>query len=122
VLVLFHELPKKERSGLLRRLRALAIGKSLAIVDAAKAGTVRVHDLRELRRALLARASLILLSPIHVTRSHPEWQALPLMRAATFARLGGRELFALGGMDERRFRRIQRLGFIGWAGIDAFRT
>jgi thiamine-phosphate pyrophosphorylase len=121
VLVLFHELPK-ERSRLLRRLRRLAVTKSLVIVDDAKAGAVRVHNLCELRRALLARASLVLLSPIHATRSHPEWRALPLMRAAAFARLGGRELFALGGMDERRFRRIQRLGFIGWAGIDAFRT
>jgi thiamine-phosphate pyrophosphorylase len=44
------------------------------------------------------------------------------MRAAALARLGGRNLLALGGMNARRFRRIERLGFYGWAAIDAFRT
>jgi thiamine-phosphate pyrophosphorylase len=44
------------------------------------------------------------------------------MRAAALARLAGRKLVALGGMDERRFRRVERLGFVGWAGISAFRT
>ena len=27
---------------------------------------------------------------------------------------------ALGGMDARRFRQVQRLGFYGWAAIDAW--
>jgi thiamine-phosphate pyrophosphorylase len=44
------------------------------------------------------------------------------MRAAALARLGGRSLLALGGMDARKFARIGRLGFRGWAGISAFRT
>jgi thiamine-phosphate pyrophosphorylase len=29
-------------------------------------------------------------------------------------------VIALGGMDEHRFRRVQKLGFAGWAGIDAW--
>lgn len=44
------------------------------------------------------------------------------MRAAALARLAGRGLIALGGMDARRYATIARLGFDGWAGIDAFRT
>ena len=33
-----------------------------------------------------------------------------------------RKLFALGGMDSRKFARIRMLGFQGWAGISAFKT
>jgi thiamine-phosphate pyrophosphorylase len=122
VLVILHDLPAGERRRLLRRLRGLTAGKSISLIDEARSSAARVHNIRELRRALLMRAPLILLSPIYPTRSHPDWQPIPLMRAAAFARLSGRRLFALGGMDERRFRRLSRLGFIGWAGIDAFRT
>lgn len=92
------------------------------MIDEAGGAAVRVHNIRELRRALLARTPLILLSPIYPTRSHPDWAALQRMRAAALARLGGRRLIALGGMDERNFRRVERLGFQGWAGISAFRT
>jgi thiamine-phosphate pyrophosphorylase len=42
------------------------------------------------------------------------------MRAAALLRLAKSPVIALGGMGERRFRRIQRLGFSGWAGIDAW--
>ena len=98
------------------RLRGLRIlveeGRSVA----------RVHDLPELRRALLGRTPLILLSPLYETSSHPEWKPIPPMRAAALARLGKRRLFALGGMDARKFARIHALGFQGWAGISAFRT
>jgi thiamine-phosphate pyrophosphorylase len=78
--------------------------------------------MRELRRAMVRRAPIILLSPIFPTRSHPDWQPMPRMRAATLARLVDRRAIALGGMDARRYAKIARLGFIGWAGISAFRT
>jgi thiamine-phosphate pyrophosphorylase len=82
----------------------------------------RVHDMRELRAALLRRTPLILLSPIHPTRTHPDSEPVPPMRAAAFARLAVRRLIALGGMDARKFRRVEQLGFQAWAGISAFRT
>ena len=119
VLVLLHDLSAREREKLIRRLRRMATGKALILVDGAR-GVERVHDLGELRRALLQRTSLILLSPIYFTRSHPDWRPMTPLRAAAFARLAGRRLIALGGMDEKRFRRIERLGFVGWAGIDAW--
>jgi thiamine-phosphate pyrophosphorylase len=81
-----------------------------------------VHNISELRQALSRGTGLILLSPLYATRSHPDWKPLPRMRAAALVRLAGRELVALGGMDEQRFRRIRRLGFSSWAGISAFRT
>jgi thiamine-phosphate pyrophosphorylase len=70
---------------------------------------------------MFRRTPMILLSPLFPTRSHPDWEPLPRMRAAALARLGRRNLFALGGMDARKFARIERLGFRGWAGISAFR-
>jgi thiamine-phosphate pyrophosphorylase len=82
----------------------------------------RVHDRRELRQALLRRTPLILLSPFYPTNSHPGQLPLPRMRAAALARLGGRRLIALGGLDARRYAKIAALGFTGWAGISAFRT
>ena len=105
----------------LRRLRVLAKLRHLTIVLERPGTASRVHDLPELKRAMLRRSSLILLSPIYETQSHPDWQALPRMRAAAFARLSGRRLLALGGMNERRFNVMMPLGFIGWAGITAWR-
>lgn len=104
------------------RLRRLAISRGLVIVEEEPRTAARVHNVRELRHALSRGTGLILLSPLYATRSHPDWTPLPRMRAASLARLARRKLIALGGMDERRFRRVQRLGFTGWAGISAFRT
>jgi thiamine-phosphate pyrophosphorylase len=118
-LILLHDLSAGKRERLIRQLRRVAAARELLLIDEME-GAARVHNLRELRRALLSRSPLILLSPLCPTRSHPDWRPIPRMRAAAYARLAGRRLIALGGMDERRFRRIERLGFIGWAGIDAW--
>jgi thiamine-phosphate pyrophosphorylase len=68
------------------------------------------------------RVPLVLLSPIYSTLSHPDWRPIPRMRAAALARLGGGKLIALGGMNRKRYATMERLGFIGWAGISAFKT
>lgn len=106
----------------LQRLRQLASLRQLSVVAEAPRTSARVHDVHELTRALLRHPQLMLISPLFSTRSHPDWSPLPLLRAATLARLAGRRAIALGGMDDCRFRRVQRLGFIAWAGISAFRT
>ena len=105
----------------MRSLRPLARNRGLTVIRGGREA-VRVHNMPELRRALCARTPFILLSPIFPTQSHPDWKPIPRMRAAALARLGGRRLLALGGMDARQFARIKRLGFQGWAGISAFRT
>lgn len=102
--------------------RRIARTMTLRVVGEAEGVAVRVHNLPELRRALLRRTPLILLSPIYPTASHRGWPPLPRMRVAAFARLAGRHLIALGGMDAKRFSHVERLGFQGWAGISAFRT
>jgi thiamine-phosphate pyrophosphorylase len=106
----------------LRRLRQIARRRGLALIVERQGTAARVHNIRELRRALSARTPLILLSPIFPTQSHSDWEPIPRMRAAALARLAGRQLIALGGMDARRFARVRKLGFQGWAGISAFRT
>lgn len=103
-----------------RRLRHLARTRSLKIVVESPRTASRVHSPPELRTALLRRSPLIFLSPMWPTRSHPEWQPLPRMRAAALARLGQRQLFALGGMNAKRYAQIAPFGFIGWAGISAW--
>ena len=122
VLVLCHAIAQQERQELFRKLRRVAWGRKLTIVDEASGDAARVHDIGELRRALLARTPMILLSPLYRTNSHPDWPPLRRMRAAALARLAGRRLIALGGMDAKRFRRLERQGFQAWAGISAFRT
>jgi hypothetical protein len=104
-----------------RRLRHLAKLRDLTITTDGPQKAARVHNMRELRRALLRRAPLILLSPLYRTESHPDWQPLPRMRAAAYARLATRRAVALGGMNARHYAKIAPLGFIGWAGISAFR-
>lgn len=105
-----------------RRLGRFANARGLTLIAEQRRTLARVHDQGELTRALLRGTSLILLSPIHSTSSHPDWKPMPRMRAATLARLAGRRAIALGGMNRRRYAKIAPLGFIGWAGISAFRT
>ena len=120
VLLLRYDLLERERRKLLSHLSWIAKAKRLTIIDEKSRGAARVHDSKELLHALTRRRQLILLSPIFPTRTHPNWMPLPRMRAATFARLAHRKAIALGGMDRRRFRIVQKLGFAGWAGIDAW--
>ena len=104
------------------RLRRIARQRSLCIVEEGPGRVLRIHNQRELTCALLHRTGLIMVSPIFETLSHPDWEPLPRMRAATLARLAHRRAIALGGMNRQRYARIARLGFIGWAGISAFKT
>jgi len=116
--ILLEPLGRKDR----RPLSRFASAHGLSLIVDRQGAVARVHNQPELTKALLRRTSLILVSPIHSTRSHPDWKPLPRMRAATLARLAGRRAVALGGMNGQRFAKIAPLGFIGWAGISAFRT
>jgi thiamine-phosphate pyrophosphorylase len=116
--ILLQPLHAKDRL----RLRWGATVGDLALAFERPRVMARVHNQRELTQALLRRSRLILISPIHATLSHPAWKPLPRMRAATLARLASRQAVALGGMDRQRYAKVAPLGFIGWAGISAFRT
>ena len=104
-----------------RLLRPIRLAAPPGILVAPESRRIaRVHSAREIRDAQLAGAEALLLSPIFATRSHPTWRPLPRMRAAALIRLATVPVLALGGMDERRFQSVQKLGFAGWAGIDAW--
>jgi thiamine-phosphate pyrophosphorylase len=104
---------------LLQRIRRLTKSRRIVVVGESHR-IVRVHSAREIRDAQLGGAELLLLSPLYPTRTHPEWRPLPAMRAAALVRLAKVPVIALGGMDSRRFRGVRKLGFAGWAGIDAW--
>jgi thiamine-phosphate pyrophosphorylase len=120
VLFLYRDMPKGRRARLLAKVRIAARLRGLILVDEGRGEAARVHDLAELRRASIRRTPLLFVSPIFPTRSHPRWRPLTAMRAAAMIRLAYTPVIALGGMNERRFRRVERLGFHGWAGIDAW--
>lgn len=120
VLILFAEMPRPARARLLRRVRSIAARRKLLLADEAEGEAARVHGMAELRRAQSRRVPLLFVSPVFATRSHPGRAPLPPMRAAALTRLAKAPAIALGGMDERRFKRVERLGFQGWAGIDAW--
>ena len=120
ILLLHHALPTGQRERLKRALRQLARSRDLVLLDEMHRSAARVHRASELARAQLAGAQLLLLSPMHATRSHPHWAPLPRMRAATLLRRSRKPVLALGGMDSKRFQRLRPLGFQGWAGIGAW--
>jgi len=120
VLLLYRDLPARERERLRTKLRRIARQRRLLVIDEAAGEGVRVHDIGEVRRAARARTPLLFLSPIFPTRSHPDWRPLQRLKAAALIRLSRVPVIALGGMNGNRFRRVRRLGFQGWAGIDAW--
>ena len=119
LLVLLRGMRSGKRAQVLMKLRRVAALRQLQIVEEGPGKAARVHDLTELRRSLRG-AKLLFLSPMSPTRSHPEWTPLSRMKAAAIVRLAKRPVLALGGMNAERFRRLERLGFHGWAGIDAW--
>jgi len=120
--------PPAERRALLRRVRRIAMARRLRlVVGYAPGGHGRgpgaeswpAHDRREAIAGARAGAARFFVSPVFATRSHGGVAGIGPMRAARVAR-GLGEVVALGGMDARAWRRIARLGFDGWAGIDAW--
>jgi thiamine-phosphate pyrophosphorylase len=78
---------------------------------------VGVHDRMELIAAERSGATLVLLSPVFPTRSHPRGRTLGRVRFSTLARESNTPVVALGGMDRRRARNLPAYG---WAGIDGW--
>jgi thiamine-phosphate pyrophosphorylase len=82
------------------------------------ATTAPAHDLREILAAETAGASLLFLSPVFPTPSHPGAPALGPNRFATLASQTSLPVIALGGMNAARAEGLS--GAYGWAGIDAW--
>ncbi|WP_254605129.1 thiamine phosphate synthase [Sphingomonas bacterium] len=130
-----HATPPAQRRALLRRVERIATARRLVLLVAGggsgKAGvhgvtgarrvrSAAAHDRREAVRGVQAGAALLFVSPVFATRSHPDAAPLGPMRAGRIGKRLHVGVIAMGGMDARRWRRIARLGFDGWAAIDAW--
>lgn len=82
--------------------------------------TVAVHNPAEMTTATRAKADLMFVSPVSVTRSHPGKAALGPVRLGLLAGLHRSRVIALGGMDAKRAKSLGALKLYGWAAIDAF--
>jgi thiamine-phosphate pyrophosphorylase len=78
---------------------------------------IAAHDRAELIAAGRSGATLVLLSPVFSTRSHPGARTLGRVRFGMLARASRVPVIALGGMDRRRARGLPAYG---WAGIDSW--
>ncbi|GAO40104.1 putative thiamine-phosphate pyrophosphorylase [Sphingomonas changbaiensis NBRC 104936] len=137
VIVRHYSLPLAERLDMARRIReqrrfvafagtekeARQAGAQAIYGAGPRTGLPRlypVHNHREIRAAERAGAALLLLSPVFPTRSHPGARTLGPHRVARLAASARAPIIALGGMTSVRFRRLERLGALGWAAIDAW--
>lgn len=79
-----------------------------------------VHSLEQAEAARADGAALVFVSPVYPTRSHPGRKPLYRPLAVRIAKAAGVPAIALGGMNSLKAARLQREGFCGWAGIDAW--
>ena len=79
-----------------------------------------VHSLEQAEAARAAGASLVFVSPVNKTRSHPDARPLSRKAARQIVAACGCPAIALGGMNTRNFPEVEKLGFYGWAAIDAW--
>jgi thiamine-phosphate pyrophosphorylase len=79
-----------------------------------------VHSVEQAEDAAREGAALVFVSPVYVTRSHPDAEPLGVDRAVEIAQVVGVPAIALGGMSAANFAPLERAGFYGWAGIDAW--
>lgn len=82
--------------------------------------TAASHDRAGLVRARRAGASLVFLSPVFPTRSHTGAETLGTLRFGLMVRRTGIAVAALGGMNAKRYARMQALGAQAWGAIDAW--
>lgn len=79
-----------------------------------------VHTPAEADAAKADGASLVFVSPVLATSSHPEQTPLGPAGARRIAQIAEAPAIALGGMNANNFPRLAQEGFHGWAGIDAW--
>jgi thiamine-phosphate pyrophosphorylase len=122
-----HATPPVDRRALLARVARVARRNGLLLTVAGRthgrmrgAVTAPVHSRAEANAAVRAGAALLFVSPVYPTRSHPGAKALRPVRLGLMIRDLRVPVIALGGMGERRWRALRRLGVHGWAGIDAW--
>jgi thiamine-phosphate pyrophosphorylase len=140
VVLRHYSLTAEARRALFRAVRRVARRRGLTLLLAGDASTARcwgadgwhgrgrgagfhsapVHDPGELRAAERSGASLLFVSPVYPTRSHPGAPHLGEAGLAALARHASVPVIALGGVTAPDAARLRLLGAYGWAGIDAW--
>lgn len=82
--------------------------------------TAAAHGRAGIERAARAGADAALLSPVFPTASHPGARTLGPVRFAALVRTARVPVYALGGVDAARARRLVGTGACGFAAIGAF--
>jgi thiamine-phosphate pyrophosphorylase len=85
--------------------------RHLALVSAA------AHGAAGLRTAARLGADIVMLSPVHATKSHPTATPLGRMRFAALAQSSAAPVIALGGINLADHETLRALGAHGLAGI-----
>lgn len=79
--------------------------------------TAAVHDVRQMRRALLAGADAVLVSPVFPTASHPGRRPLGVAGLQRLARAAPLPVLALGGVGRTNLARLRASAAAGCAAI-----
>lgn len=77
------------------------------------------HSGGAIRRAAALGVDAVLVGPVFVTASHPQARPIGPLRFARLVRLSPLPVYALGGIDETRARRLLNSGAAGFAAIGA---
>jgi 8-oxo-dGTP diphosphatase len=80
------------------------------------------HDPVELHRAQQLGLDYVLLSPVQITRSHPDAEPMGWKRFAEWVNAVNLPVYALGGLESKHLPLAKRMGAQGIAGISGFWT
>jgi thiamine-phosphate pyrophosphorylase len=125
-----YHLPTRERHVLLAQVRRICARRGHYLLVAGRdhgrhkgAISAPVHNVRELREAKSLGITLLFVSPVYPTRSHPGARPLGPMQFRRLALLAmPAKVIALGGMTRNRARALNARICHGWAAIDAFKN
>jgi thiamine-phosphate pyrophosphorylase len=78
------------------------------------------HGFQSFRRAGMHPPDIWLVSPVFVTRSHPDARSLGILRFTVLCRKATAPVYALGGIAPANGNRLKRSGYAGMAGISQF--
>jgi thiamine-phosphate pyrophosphorylase len=81
--------------------------------------TAAAHSRRAMRLAARCGVDAVLLSPVFPTASHPHATVLGPLRFARWVRESPIPVYALGGIDAARARRLRGVSLAGFAAIGA---
>lgn len=84
--------------------------------------TAAAHSLRAARLARAAGADAAVVSAVFPSRSPSAGPPIGPLRLARLARDAGLPVYALGGVDNKKARRLKDAGLVGIAAVDGLRT